>query len=275
MSLVFIRHAETDLAGTFCGHADPPLNARGHAQAAHLAQQLAAQPFDAVYSSDLQRAVQTAAVFNLPITTNPALREIHFGDWESLTWPQIEARDPLYARRWADSFPHLPAPNGETFAHFESRVLNELSVILRACNFFSFRSAGRVPGERSLLAGVQAEESASVVARFPPVILSEVRHQPDAAEGPARLDAPERPPEPFSHPLSHQPHTAIVTHAGVLRIILRELFGHTDAQAWAATKPYCCTFPYPDDDRLKLNSSPTAASAAIHVTMEEHTGATP
>jgi alpha-ribazole phosphatase/probable phosphoglycerate mutase len=245
MSLLFIRHAETDLAGTFCGHSDPPLNARGHEQAARLAQQLAAQPFDAVYSSDLQRAVQTAAVFNLPITTNPALREIHFGDWESLTWPQIEARDPLYARRWADAFPNLPAPNGETFAHFESRVLKELSVIL--------------------------SQAGAVAPCQPSVILSEVRHQPDAVEGPAQPPAPEHPPVA----LSHHPHIAVVTHAGVLRIILRELFGVADAEAWQRTKPYCCIFPYPDDDRLKLNSSPTAASAAIRVTMEEHTGANP
>jgi broad specificity phosphatase PhoE len=257
MSLLFIRHAETDLAGTFCGHSDPPLNARGHEQAARLAQQLAAQPFHAVYSSDLQRALQTATHL-CPIhdgltvmsgknhlTLRPALREIHFGDWESLTWPQIEALDPLYARRWADSFPHLPAPNGETFAHFESRVLNELSVILSQ------------PG--------------AVSPSLPPVILSEVRHQPDAAEGPATPHAPERPPQA----LSHHPHVAIVTHAGVLRIILRELFGHTDAQAWAATKPYCCIFPYPDDDLLKLNSPPSAATTTIRVKMEEHTGANP
>jgi len=245
MSLLFLRHAETDLADTFCGHSDPPLNSRGHAQAARLAQQLAAHPFDAIYSSDLQRAVQTAAYLPCPIhdgltvmsgknhlTLRPALREIHFGDWESLTWPQIEARDPLYARRWADNFPHLPAPNGESFAHFESRVLKELSVIL-----------------------------------------SEVRRQPDAVEGPARPDAPERPPERFSHPIpQHNPRIAVVTHAGVLRLILRELFGLAEAEAWQQTKPYCCTFPYPSSE----TRSPTSPHPPrIHVTMKDTTGATP
>jgi broad specificity phosphatase PhoE len=35
-SLLFIRHAETDLAGRFCGHSDPPVNKRGHRQIKEL-----------------------------------------------------------------------------------------------------------------------------------------------------------------------------------------------------------------------------------------------
>jgi broad specificity phosphatase PhoE len=132
--LIFIRHAETDLAGTFCGHSDPPINARGQEQVRDLISQLASESFDAIYSSDLRRAVDTATnlsqAFAVPCTTTPNLREIYFGDWEAMTWTEIERRDADYARRWTESFPDLTAPKGEPFAIFESRVLHEIDHLL-------------------------------------------------------------------------------------------------------------------------------------------------
>ncbi len=52
----FIRHAETEMAGRFCGHSDPELNAQGRMQLTELAHLLSAEPIDEVYSSDLRRA---------------------------------------------------------------------------------------------------------------------------------------------------------------------------------------------------------------------------
>ncbi len=128
----FIRHAETEMAGRFCGHADPVLSARGRAQLAPLAQQLSAQKFKRIYSSDLQRAIATAqAITEGPIELRPALREISFGRWEGLTWEEIEAMDPEYATKWMDEYPRLPAPSGETFDVFEKRVLEEISHLLQ------------------------------------------------------------------------------------------------------------------------------------------------
>jgi broad specificity phosphatase PhoE len=133
--LVFIRHAETDLAGTFCGHSDPPINARGQAQVKGLIAQLAPEHFDAIYSSDLRRAVDTAAslaqAFAVPCTTTPNLREIYFGDWEGMTWTKIEGRDADYARRWIELSPRLSAPGGESFTTFEFRILHEIDHLLR------------------------------------------------------------------------------------------------------------------------------------------------
>ncbi len=54
--VLFIRHAETEMAGRFCGHSDPELNAQGRMQLAALTQLLSAEPIDTVYSSDLRRA---------------------------------------------------------------------------------------------------------------------------------------------------------------------------------------------------------------------------
>ncbi len=132
--LVLIRHAETDMAGTFCGQSDPPVNARGHEQIAAMISSLASERFDEVYSSDLRRAVSTAtslaATLAAPVVTSIKLREIHFGDWEGLTWAEIEKRDPAHARRWIEQFPAIAAPNGEPVVAFESRVLSEIDRLL-------------------------------------------------------------------------------------------------------------------------------------------------
>ena len=136
-ALLFIRHAETAAAGTFCGHSDPPVNADGQQQIAQLLQQLHGQSFAAVYTSDLRRALTTAEAlaeaFNLPYTSTPALREINFGAWEGRTWNEIIALDPAYAARWAEKFPDLPAPGGEYFASFRARVLTEVDRIQSQC----------------------------------------------------------------------------------------------------------------------------------------------
>lgn len=125
-TLIFVRHAETDLAGRFCGHSDPHLNESGHAQLADLIERLAPYAIDLVVSSDLARARETAeAVANpraLPIRTCAELREIFFGQWEGLDWASIEAVDQAFANRWVSEFPHLAAPGGEAVAAFRHRV---------------------------------------------------------------------------------------------------------------------------------------------------------
>ena len=131
--ILFIRHAETDMAGTFCGHSDPELNTCGHAQVAELIDKLHAEDIAMVYSSDLRRAHATgkaiAEAFGVDYRVRPALREINFGQWEGLTWREIEQRDGAYARRWMAEYPLLTAPDGEGFNDFERRVLDEVQLL--------------------------------------------------------------------------------------------------------------------------------------------------
>jgi alpha-ribazole phosphatase len=131
--ILFIRHAETDMAGTFCGHSDPELNARGRVQVAELIHRLRAENFGAVYASDLRRAhatgVAIAEAFGVDCCVRPALREIDFGQWEGLTWQEIEKREDTYARRWIAEYPRLPAPGGENFRDFERRVVDEVKFL--------------------------------------------------------------------------------------------------------------------------------------------------
>lgn len=133
-TILLIRHAETDFAGTFCGHANPPINSQGQLQIEQLLLQLKPHKIDVVYSSDLQRASTTAEAIAessaVPMRVTPNLREIGFGDWENLTWTQIESRDPIVAQRWVNEFPKLSAPNGEDFDSFEKRTLNEFDAVI-------------------------------------------------------------------------------------------------------------------------------------------------
>jgi alpha-ribazole phosphatase/probable phosphoglycerate mutase len=131
--LLFIRHAETDMAGTFCGHSDPELNARGRIQLGELINRLRMEEIGLVYSSDLRRAHTTgmaiAEAFDVDCCVRSALREINFGQWEGITWEEIERRDDAYARRWIAEYPRLPAPDGESLRDFERRVLDEVKFL--------------------------------------------------------------------------------------------------------------------------------------------------
>jgi alpha-ribazole phosphatase len=131
--LILIRHAETDMAGTFCGHSDPELNTRGRTQLAELIDRLRMDQIGVVYTSDLRRAHATgtaiAEAFGIDCHVRRTLREINFGQWEGITWNEIELRDKAYARRWIEEYPSLPAPDGESFHDFERRVLDEMKVL--------------------------------------------------------------------------------------------------------------------------------------------------
>lgn len=125
-TILLARHGETEWNrdGIWQGWADPPLNETGRAQARELAEQLRDVPFDAVYSSDLQRARETAEIaaapHGVPVVTDPGLREIDIGSWSGLTRAEIEER-----------FPDGERPGGETREQHASRVLEAVERIAR------------------------------------------------------------------------------------------------------------------------------------------------
>ena len=132
--LLLVRHAETDMAGRFCGHSDPELNERGRQQLAGLMTMLSEHAIRRVYTSDLRRAQQTAEAiakhFGAGLLVRPGLREIHFGQWEGLSWNEIEGRDKGLAARWAETHPNSTAPAGESYQRFASRVHREMAFLL-------------------------------------------------------------------------------------------------------------------------------------------------
>jgi broad specificity phosphatase PhoE len=134
--LTLIRHAATDLSGTFCGHIDPCLNHSGAAQVQELINCLLGRNFTAVYSSDLCRAKETAEPIarsgGVPLHLLRGLREIAFGEWEGLRWNELEGRFPCEAQAWIEGYPHCAAPGGEIFDAFQARVMRCIREILDA-----------------------------------------------------------------------------------------------------------------------------------------------
>ena len=94
--LLLVRHGETDwnAEGRLQGHTDTPLNDHGRRQARALAGRLADDGIDAVYSSDLSRARETAEIvgerLGLHVVLDTALRERDWGTWEGLTGAERE-----------------------------------------------------------------------------------------------------------------------------------------------------------------------------------------
>lgn len=91
-------------------------------------------PRDAVViSSDLRRAVDTADAIQgnrARLDHTPRLRELHFGEWENLTYDEISARDPCMAREYVDRPGEITPPGGEPWAEARERVdriVDELS----------------------------------------------------------------------------------------------------------------------------------------------------
>jgi len=109
--VLVIRHGETawNRESRIQGHIDIPLNDQGRWQAERLAQALADEPLAAIYSSDLQRAFDTAQAIaeatGLDVVADETLRERHFGDMEGLTHDEILARWPVEGRRWRERDP--------------------------------------------------------------------------------------------------------------------------------------------------------------------------
>jgi probable phosphoglycerate mutase len=125
-----MRHGETDWnrEDRFQGHADPPLNEAGRAQARELAERLAEQSIAAVYASPLRRAFETAeaiaAAHALQVQQEPGLREVDVGSWTGLTRDEVEQRDPEGYRRWLSS--GYGWGDGESYEALGERVVATL-----------------------------------------------------------------------------------------------------------------------------------------------------
>jgi broad specificity phosphatase PhoE len=132
-----IRHGQTDWnrEGRYQGQSDVPLNETGRQQARRLAQMLDPGTITAIYSSDLERASETAAILaaalKLPFSTDTRLREINQGEWEGQLVGTIQDRfADLWKRRSLDPAGVRP-PGGETVGEVSARVLAALDEIAR------------------------------------------------------------------------------------------------------------------------------------------------
>lgn len=133
--IVAVRHGRTawNAGQRLQGQLDVPLDALGRAQAARLAQALAGEGLAAVYSSDLQRARDTAAplaaLLGLPVQTDTALRERSFGRLEGATYAEVERDWPEDALHWRRRDPDFGVGGGESLKAFYARSVAAVRAI--------------------------------------------------------------------------------------------------------------------------------------------------
>jgi probable phosphoglycerate mutase len=132
-TILLIRHAETDAVGKWIAGWTPavPLNRVGVTQATRLADRLASWPIAAVYSSPLERAVQTARplanMLGLPVIERERLGELDFGSWTGQTFAEV-AEDPEW--RLFNAFrSSRRIPGGESMPEVQARVVAELACL--------------------------------------------------------------------------------------------------------------------------------------------------
>jgi len=124
---VFIRHGETDWnrERRVQGREGASLNEAGREQAKALARQLWEVPLQAIYSSDLPRAIETASYVAGPhgvgVQTDARLNEIDHGEWEGLAESQLPDLD-LYLR-WREDPSSCDLPGAEPLLAVRDRAL--------------------------------------------------------------------------------------------------------------------------------------------------------
>jgi probable phosphoglycerate mutase len=130
-----LRHGETawNVELRIQGQLDVPLNALGRRQAEALAAALAGEGIDAIYASDLSRALHTAQPLaratGAPLATDSGLRERGFGRFEGLTFAEVEARWPADAARWRAREPGFGPGGGESLLDFRARAVGSASAL--------------------------------------------------------------------------------------------------------------------------------------------------
>lgn len=134
-TLLLIRHGENDWLkkGILVGHTPGvPLNARGLEQAAVLCDVLQSLPIRAIYSSPLQRAVETAAplaeALGLPVQVRPGLVDTNVGEWAGRELRELR-RLPDWKRVQGEPST-FRFPGGESFAELQQRMVQEVEEIV-------------------------------------------------------------------------------------------------------------------------------------------------
>lgn len=122
-----VRHGESvwNAAGRITGWSDVELTPRGVAQARAAGALLSGVGFDAVWSSDLRRAADTARIALSEATPDPRLRELDFGELDGKPWSAIES----WAGRQAGDLDTFGAPGGESLQDLTARVRHFLDAL--------------------------------------------------------------------------------------------------------------------------------------------------
>ncbi len=132
--IVLVRHGETvgESSIRYYGATDSPLSDLGREQAGRARLEVPGDGFDAVLTSPLSRAWESARIVSpgSRLRLVAELREIDFGDWEGLSADEIRSRDPVRYEDWQQQRPGFEFPGGERRADFQARVDRAVDAML-------------------------------------------------------------------------------------------------------------------------------------------------
>ena len=138
-TILLVRHgqSEANAAGIFTGHSGFPLSELGHTQAERTAEYIKVRyPVNAVYSSDLPRAFQTAEhialAFDLPVVTDARFREINGGAWERKQFDCLQDMYPEEFAVWKTDLGNARCTGGESVMELTDRVYAGICALARA-----------------------------------------------------------------------------------------------------------------------------------------------
>lgn len=135
-TVYLVRHCQStgNTEGRFQGRFDAPVGEEGRKQLALLALRFRNEPLDALYSSPLTRAMETARAVNeyhhLPIQQREGLLEISAGDIENMLVTEVARRYPELTDHWNHAPDRCEFPHGETMEQVYTRVNRELDEII-------------------------------------------------------------------------------------------------------------------------------------------------
>lgn len=132
MDVYLVRHGVTNWnkEKRYLGHSDEPLLEGELHRLNPLRNALNRISFDYCYSSDLKRCIETFQYLTdkNQVCIDQRLRELHFGDWEGLTYEQL--KDDSYYQKWLNDWELVAPPNGETSGQFNERIVSFLAELL-------------------------------------------------------------------------------------------------------------------------------------------------
>ena len=134
MTIIYlIRHAEAEgnLYRRMHGHYNGLVTGKGHVQIDLLEKRFVGEHIDAVYSSDLKRAVDTAAAIyephDLPLVMSERLREVKMGVWEEKPWGYSDYYDPEMSRNFSNDPAKWQIEGGEDYYNVRRRLYGYIS----------------------------------------------------------------------------------------------------------------------------------------------------
>jgi probable phosphoglycerate mutase len=172
-TIYIVRHGQSigNLKRLYLGHTDLDLSELGYEQANMTAEHLKGVNFAKIYSSDLQRAYNTAIphakLRNMDVISSENLRELFLGDWENRNVDElIRDEKELFVDGWQKNFGVFTIPNGENVWEGGKRFAREVKKIAESNEGSTILIAAHAAVIRvfwGIISGIKPEELADAI----------------------------------------------------------------------------------------------------------------